>query len=147
MEEDLAKSRSGKSLKGYEFSNLLFFLVVIVAFGVLVTFVFRHYGTRDQEQSEGGMVGVVSEAVGSGSDVGLFYLDTKLSERTLRYRSRLEISATDDGLVRDLFALPGVEEITIDRKVIILKKNGSARWESIQSGVRRIVKEHLHSHF
>ena len=147
MEEDLAKSRSGKSLKGYEFSNLLFFLVVIIAFGVLVTFVFRHYGTRDQEQSEGGVVGVVSEAVGSGSDVGLFYLDTKLSERTLQYRSRLEISATDDGLVRDLFALPGVEEITIDRKVIILKKNGSARWEGIQSGVRRIVKEHLHIHF
>jgi hypothetical protein len=147
MEEDLAKSRSGKSLKGYELTNLLFFLVLIVAFGVLVTFVFRHYGTRNQEQSEGDAVGVVSEAVGSGSDIGLFYLDTKLSERTLRYRSRLEIPATDDGLVRDLFALPGIEEVTIDQKVIILKKNGSARWESIQAGVRRIVKEHLHIHF
>jgi len=147
MEEDLAKSRSGKSLKGYEFTNLLFFLVLIVALGVLVTFVFRHYGTRNQEQSEGSSVGVVSEAVGSGSDIGLFYLDTKLSERTLQYRSRLEIPATDDGLVRDLFALPGIEEVTIDPKVIILKKNGSARWESIQAGVRRIVKEHLHIHF
>ena len=143
----MTKSRSGKSLKGYELTNLLFFLVLIVAFGVLVTFVFRHYGTRHQEQSEGDAVGVVSEAVGSGSDIGLFYLDTKLSERTLRYRSRLEIPATDDGLVRDLFALPGVEEVTIDPKVIILKKNGSARWESIQAGVRRIVKEHLHIHF
>ena len=143
----MTKSRSGKSLKGYELTNLLFFLVLIVAFGVLVTFVFRHYGTRNQEQSEGGAVGVVSEAVGSGSDIGLFYLDTKLSERTLRYRSRLEIPATDDGLVRDLFALPGVEEVTIDPKVIILKKNGSARWESIQAGVRRTVKEHLHIHF
>jgi hypothetical protein len=143
----LTKSRSGKSLKGYELTNLLFFLVLIVAFGVLVTFVFRHYGTRNQEQSEGDAVGVVSEAVGSGSDIGLFYLDTKLSERTLRYRSRLEIPATDDGLVRDLFALPGVEEVTIDPKVIILKKNGSARWESIQAGVRRTVKEHLHIHF
>ncbi len=143
----MAKSRSGKSLKGYELTNLLFFLVLIVALGVLVTFVFRHYGTRNQEQSEGDVVGVVSEAVGSGSDIGLFYLDTKLSERTLRYRSRLEIPATDDGLVRDLFALPGIEEVTIDSKVIILKKNGSARWESIQAGVRRIVKEHLHIHF
>jgi hypothetical protein len=147
MEEDLAKSRSGKSLKGYEFTNLLFFLVLIVALGVLVTFVFRHYGTRNQEQSEGSSVGVVSEAVGSGSDIGLFYLDTKLSERTLQYRSRLEIPATDDGLVSELFALPGIEEVTIDPKVIILKKNGSARWESIQPGVRRIVKEHLHIHF
>lgn len=143
----MTKSRSGKSLKGYELTNLLFFLVLIVAFGVLVTFVFRHYGTRNQEQSEGALVGVVSEAVGSGSDIGLFYLDTKLSERTLRYRSRLEIPATDDGLVRDLFALPGIEEVTIDSKVIILKKNGSARWESIQASVRRIVKEHLHIHF
>jgi hypothetical protein len=143
----LAKSRSGKSLKGYELTNLLFFLVLIVAFGVLVTFVFRHYGTRNQEPTEGAVVGVVSEAVGSGSDIGLFYLDTKLSERTLRYRSRLEIPATDDGFVRDLFALPGVEEVTIDQKTVILKKNGSARWESIQLGVRRIVKEHLHIHF
>jgi Scaffold protein Nfu/NifU N terminal len=143
----LTKSRSGKSLKGYELTNLLFFLVLIVAFGVLVTFVFRHYGTRNQEQSEGDVVGVVSEAVGSGSDIGLFYLDTKLSERTLRYRSRLEIPATDDGLVRDLFALPGVEEVTIDQKVIMLKKNGSSRWEGVQPGVRRIVKEHLHIHY
>ena len=147
MEEDLAKSRSGKSLKGYEFTNLLFFLVLIVALGILVTFVFRHYGIRDQESSNEAVVGVVSDAVSSGSDVGLFYLDTKLSERTLQYRSRLEIPATDDGLVRELFALPGIEEVTIDQKIIILKKNGSSRWESIQPGVRRIVKEHLHIHY
>jgi hypothetical protein len=147
MEEDLAKSRAGKSLKSYELTNLLFFLVLIVALGVLVTFVFRHYGIRGRESSDEAVVGVVSEAVGSGSDIGLFYLDTKLSERTLQYRSRLEIPATDDGLVRELFALPGVEEVTIDQKVIILKKNGSTRWESIQPVVRRIVKEHLHIHY
>jgi hypothetical protein len=147
MEEDLAKSRSGKSLKKYELTNLLFFLVLIVALGVLVTFVFRHYGTRNQESSEGSVVGVVSEAVGPGSDIGLFYLDTKISQSTQRFRSRIEIPATDDGLVRELFALPGVEEVTIDQKVIMLKKNGSVRWESIQPGVRRIVKEHLHMHY
>jgi hypothetical protein len=147
MEEDLAKSRSGRSLKKYELTNLLFFLVLIVALGVLVTFVFRHYGMQNQESSEGGAEGVVSESVGSGSDVGLFYLDTKISETTQRYRSRLEISPTDDGLVRELFSLPGVEEVTIDQKVIILKKNGSSRWENIQPGVRRIVKEHLHIHY
>jgi hypothetical protein len=50
-------------------------------------------------------------------------------------------------LVRELFALPGVEEITIDQKVIMIKKNGSARWEGIQPGVRRIVKDHLHIHY
>ena len=143
----MAKSRSGRSLKKYELTNLLFFLGLIAALGLVVTFVFRHYGMQNQGASEESAAGIVSEAVGSGSDVGLFYLDTKLSETTLRYRSRLEIPATDDGLVRDLFALPGVEEITIDQKVIILKKNGSARWESIQPGVRRIVKEHLHIHY
>ena len=147
MEEYLAKSRSGRSLKKYELTNLLFFLVLIVALGVVVTFVFRHYGIRNQESSEGDVVGVVSEAVGSGSDVGLFYLDTKISEGTRRYRSRLEIPPTDDGFVRELFALPGVEEVTIDQKVIMLKKNGSVRWESIQPGVRQIVKEHLHIHY
>ncbi len=147
MEEDLAKSRSGKSLKGYEFTNLIFFLALILALGVLVTFVFRHYGKGDQAASEESVVGVVSEAVSSGSDVGLFYLDTKLSEITLRYRSRLEIPATDDGLVRELFALPGIEEVTIDQKIIILKKNGSTQWERIQPGIRRIVKEHLHLHY
>ena len=147
MEEDLAKSRSGKSLKGYEFTNLIFFLALILALGVLVTFVFRHYGKGDQAASEESVAGVVSEAVSSGSDVGLFYLDTRLSETTLRYRSRLEIPATDDGLVRELFALPGIEEVTIDQKIIILKKNGSTPWERIQPGIRRIVKEHLHIHY
>lgn len=143
----MAKSRSGKSLKKYELTNLLFFLVLIVALGVLVTFVFRHYGKGDQGSSEESVAGVVSDAVSSGSDVGLFYLDTKLSETTRRYRSRLEIPPTDDGLVRELFSLPGIEEVTVDQKIIILKKNGSARWESIQPGVRRIVKEHLHLHY
>ncbi|HTY64930.1 MAG TPA: NifU N-terminal domain-containing protein [Acidobacteriota bacterium] len=143
----MAKSRSGRSLKKYELSNLLFFLVLIAAFGVVVTLVFRHYGMQSGESSDEGAVGVVSEAVGSGSDIGLFYLDTKLSETTRRYKSRLEIPPTDDGLVRELFALPGVEEVTIDQKVLILKKNGSSRWESIQPGVRRIVKDHLHIHY
>lgn len=143
----MAKSRSGRSLKKYELTNLLFILVLIAAFGVVVTLVFRHYGMPSGESSDEGAVGVVSEAVGSGSDVGLFYLDTKLSETTRRYKSRLEIPPTDDGLVRELFALPGVEEVTIDQKVLILKKNGSSRWESIQPGIRRIVKEHLHIHY
>jgi hypothetical protein len=143
----LKKSRSGKSLKRYELTNLLFFLTLIIALGILVTFVFRHYGTRNQELSDEAAVGVISDACGAGSDVGLFYLDTKLSETARQYRNRLEIPVTDDGFVRELFALPGVEEVTIDQKVVIVKKNASARWETIQSGVRRIVKDHLHIHY
>jgi hypothetical protein len=143
----LKKSRAGRSLKRYELTNLLFFLILIIALGILVSFVFRYYGKRNQDTSDEASVGVVSDAVGSGSDVGLFYLDTKLSETTRQYRSRLEIPVTDDGLLRELFALPGVEEITINQKVIVIRKNGSARWEGIQSGVRRIVREHLHIHY
>jgi hypothetical protein len=137
----------GRSLKKYELTNLLFILVLIAALGILVTFVFRYYGKQGQDVSGESSVGVVSDSVSSGADVGIFYLDTKLSEVTRRYRSRIEIPITDDGLVRELFALPGVEEITIDQKNIMIKKNGSARWEGIQSGVRRIVKDHLHIHY
>jgi hypothetical protein len=148
MEADLVFFRSGrKSLKKYEISNLLFFLAIIVALGVMVTFVFRYYGTRGQKPAEEQDVGVVSDALSAGSDVGLFYLGTKLSEASHQYRSRLDIPVTDDGLVKDLFSLPGVEEITLDQRVIVVKKNVSARWESIQPGVRRIVKSHLHIHY
>ena len=144
----MKKSRAmGKSLKKYEITNLLFFLVLIVALGVLVSFVFRYYGTRNQQPSEENVIGVIDEALSEGSDVGLFYLDTRLSETTRQYRSRLEIPATDDGLVRDLFNLPGIEEVTVDQQTIILKKNGSTRWDAIESRVRQIVKNHLHTHF
>ncbi len=89
----------------------------------------------------------MSESLSPESDVGVFYLGTKLSETTRQYRSRLEIPVTDDGLVRDLFALPGVEEVTINQAMIMLKKTTSSRWESIQPGVRIIVKNHLHLHY
>ena len=144
----MSKAPAGrKSLKKYEVTNLLFFLTLIAALGILVSFVFRFYGTRNRESSDEAQIGVVSDALGAGSDVGLFYLDTKLTETSRQYRSRLEIPATDDGLVRDLFAIPGVEEITVDQRMIVLKKNASARWESIGPGVKRIVKNHLHLHY
>ena len=144
----MTSSPSGRrSLKSYETTNLLFFLTLIVALGVLVAFVFRFYGTRNEEIEGGAQAGVVSDALGAGSDVGLFYLDTKISDTARQYRSRLEIPTTDDGFIRDLFAIPGVEEITIDQRMIVLKKTASARWESIGPSVRRIVKSHLHLHY
>ena len=144
----MSKSRAGgKSLKSYEITNLLFFLVLIIALAVLVSYVFRYYGTRDQQSAEETQIGVISDALSEGSDMGLFYLDTRLSETTRQYKSLLEIPPTDDGLVRDLFNLPGIEEVTIDQQTIILKKNGSIRWDAIQSRVRQIVKNHLHTHY
>ena len=136
-----------RSLNKYEITNLLFFLAIVVALGVMVTFVFRYYGTRDQKPAEETDMGVVSDALSDGSDVGLFYLGTKLSETSHQYRSRLDIPVTDDGLLRELFSLPGIEEITLDQRIIVVKKNVSVRWDSIQPGVRRIVKSHLHIHY
>ena len=51
IRKDAPKTASGgrRSLTRYEITNLLFFLTIIVALGVLVTFVFRYYGTRNQE--------------------------------------------------------------------------------------------------
>jgi hypothetical protein len=145
VEKSLNKPQ--RSLKKYELNNLLFFLVLIIALGVMVSFVFRYYGNRNQAPEEESAQGVVSEAISEGSDVGLFYLGTKLTETKHQYQSRLQIPSTDDGLVRDLFNLPGVEEITIDQKNIIVKKNGSVRWDSVRAGVRDIVKDHLHLHY
>jgi hypothetical protein len=136
-----------RSLKKYEITNLLFFLVLMIALGVLVFFVFRYYGNGGRTSEEDSAPGIVSEAVSEGTNVGIFYLGTRLTETTHQYQSRLQISATDDGLIRDLFSLPGVEEITLNPTTLLIKKNGSVRWESIQSGVRTIVGNHLHQHF
>jgi hypothetical protein len=144
----LSNPRSGRrSLKKYEITNLLFFLGLIVALGVLVAFVFRYYGTRNNEPETEADLGVVSDSLSPTSDVGMFYLGTKLSETSHQYRSRLEVPVTDDGLIKDLFDLPGVEEITLDQRIIVIRKNPSTRWEAIQPGVRRIVKAHLHLHY
>jgi hypothetical protein len=122
-------------------------MVLIVALGVVVAVVFRHYGTADQEASGGGGVGVIDVAFDSGSDIGMFILDTRISETTLRYRSRIDIPVTDDGFIKALFALPGVEEVTVNQKSIMLKKSASSQWETIKPAVQRIVNNHLHIHF
>jgi hypothetical protein len=144
----LTNRKSGRgTLQQYELANLIFFLVLIVALGVLVALVFNHYRTLDQGPSDEGDIGVVSEALDSTSDVGMFYLGTKIAETNYRYQSRIEIPVTDDGFLKELFSLPGVEGVTINQKTIMLKKNSSARWETISPGVRRIVSKHLHIHY
>ena len=144
----MKNSKAGRrSLKKYELSNLFFFLGLIAVLAILVTFVFRYYGTRDEAPPDESNIGVVSESLSAGSDIGVFYLDTKLSEVNLQYQSRIEIPSTDDGLVRGLFDLPGVESVTINQKMIMIKKTASARWENIGPGVRQIVKKHLHIHY
>ncbi len=144
----MSNARSGRrSLKKYELTNLLFFVLLIVALGVLVAFVFRYYGTRPIGAEPESDMGVVSTSLSSTSDVGMFYLGTKLAETSHQFRSRLEVPVTDDGLLKDMFDIPGVEEITLGERIIVIRKSNSARWEGIEPGVRRLVKNHLHIHY
>ncbi|MDR0310089.1 MAG: NifU N-terminal domain-containing protein [Acidobacteriota bacterium] len=136
----------GKSLKGYEFTNLLFFLVLIVVLAGGCWWVFYHIGTKDRVVVVDAEPGIASEQ--TTGDITLFYLEgfhIVGSART--YRSRLEIPSTDDGLVRDLFGLPGLEEIVIEPQLIIVKKNGTVSWNKLSQPIRDIIKNHLHSHY
>jgi hypothetical protein len=136
-----------RSLKKYEVANLLFFLTIIIVLGILVTFVFRYYGTKHELGPDESEKGVVSAALSEGSDVGVFHLGTRISEVSLQYRSRLEVPVTDDGFIEELFSLPGVEEVTINQSVIMIRKSSSVSWRQIQPGVDRIVMQHLHIHY
>jgi hypothetical protein len=144
----LAKSKAGgRSLKKYEAANLVFFLCLILALGILVTFVFRIYGTRDEVVSQGGEKGIVAEALYPGNDLGMFQLGTKVFETSRQYRSHLDIPVTDDGFLRDLFAIPGVKEVIVDQRSIIIKKDSSTPWDSIRPKVQETVMRHLHLHY
>ena len=147
-EADLGKSGAGRrSLKKYEVINLIFFLCLILALGVLVTFVFRIYGTRNEVVSQGGEKGIVAEALYPGNDLGMFQLGTKVFETSRQYRSQLEIPVTDDGFLRELFNIPGVREVIVDQRSIIIKKDPSTSWESIRPKVQEAVMRHLHLHY
>jgi len=136
----------GKSLKGYEFTNLLFFLFIAVVLGGGCWWVFYHYGTKDRIVVVDIQPGISSEQ--TTDDIALFYLEGfRITEVTRQYRSMLEVPATDDGLIRGLFELPGVEEVTIQPQLIIVKKNGTVNWDKLRGSIRNIVNNHLHPHY
>jgi len=137
-----------KSLKGYEGANLLLFLFVIVILAVFVSFVFKSYKDAGQVPSgaSGENEGILSEVVSPATDTCVYYLGTKLTETRHQHRNRLEIPVTDDGLVRGLFEIPGIEAVTVDQRLIVIQKTPSATWDAIQPGVREIIKNHLHMH-
>jgi len=144
----LAKSGAGrKSLRKYEASNLLFFIGLILALGILVTFVFRFYSSGNKPPSGGGERGIVSEALYPGSDIGMFYLGTKVFETSGQYQNVLQIPVTDDGFLEELFSISGVQEITVDRRSVMIRKDFSADWEDIRPDLHRIIERHLHLHY
>ena len=147
-EADLAKSGAGRrSLKKYEVTNLLFFLALMVALGIAVTFVFRYYVNRNKGIDSDGERGIVAEAFYPGSDIGMFQLGTKIFQTSHQYSNILDIPVTDDGFLKELFAIPGVEEIMVDQKSIMIKKETSIPWEKIKPRVQEVVLRHLHLHY
>jgi len=137
--------KSKGSLKGYEFSNLLFLLVIMTALGFGCWAVFHYFSTKDWEVVEI-EPGISSEEI--NEDIAMFYLEGfKIVGVARTYRSRLEIPTTDDGLISGLFNLPGVEELVIQPESIIVKKNGTVGWDKLSGPIRDILKNHLHSHY
>jgi len=137
-----------KSLKGYEGTNLLFFLVFMIALGTFVAFVFRSYRFPSEAPRNSGdnANGVLSEAVDPSSGFCIFYVGTRISVAKRRYEGPHAIPATDDGLVRELFAIPGVTGVVVDENLIMLEKSTSAPWERIQGTAREVINSHLHIH-
>ena len=138
--------KSKGSLKGYELTNLLFFLVLIVVLGAGCWWVFYHIGTKDRIVVVDAAPGISLEV--TTDDIAMFYLEGfNIVGMSRTYRSRLEIPSTDDGFIRGLFDLPGVEELVIEPKLVIVKKNGTVNWDKLSGPVSDIIKKHLHSHY
>ena len=135
--------KSKGSLKGYELTNLLFFLVIVVVLGGGCWWVLYHYGTKDRVIIVDPSPGIASEVV--HEDIATFYLEGfRIVESTRQYRGRLDVPATDDGLIRDMFELQGVEEITIQPNLVMVKKNGTVSWDSLRAPIRDVINSHLH---
>lgn len=140
-------AKRGTSLQRYEGMNLLFFLGCILVLGVFVSYVFQVYRTSGQKPPKAtDENGIISEVVSTSAESGLFYLGTRLSESSRVYRKLTEVPESDDGLVKGLFAIPGVVEVQVDQRLIVLRKAPSAHWEEIQPGAREIINRHLHMH-
>ena len=139
--------RMGNAHRKYEGTNLLFFLVFILALGVFVAWVFQSYKTRGERPERAHADdGIVTEAVSETSGSCLFYLGAKVSEKSSTYMGPSDIPHTDDGMVKDFFSIPGVVEVTVDQRLIVLQKAPSAHWEEIQPAAREIIRNHLHLH-
>jgi hypothetical protein len=112
-----------------------------------VAWVFQSYKTRGERPERARADdGIITEVVSETSGTCLFYLGTKMSESSSKYRGPSDIPRTDDGMVKDFFSIPGVVEVTVDQRLIVLQKAPAAHWEEIQPAAREIIRSHLHLH-
>lgn len=136
-----------RRLKGYEIKNLLFFLGFIGALAIFGAFVFQGYKDRDKVPPKPfDPNGILNEFIVPTADSCYFNMGTRLTESTRKYHTPKDIPATDDGFIKGLFAIPGIVEIIVDQKLIVLRKAPKAHWEAIQPVAREIITAHLHMH-
>lgn len=128
--------------------NLLFFLGFILVLGSFVALVFHSYRSQGDGSPSAAEknAGIVTEMVTPGTDSCVYYVGTKLSETSHRFRSSMEIPATDDGFLRGLFEVPGVIGVQLSPKMVVIQKLPSASWDIIRPGTRAVLNKHLHMH-
>jgi hypothetical protein len=136
--------RRGDVLKKYEIMNLLFFAGFILVLGAFVAIVFHMYRTPTPAPRQDD--GILSEFVTAESESCLFYVEKPVSEGSQRYRGATEIPPGDDGFLKELFAISGVSQVLIDKKLVVIQKTPSAHWEIIRPRAREVIHNHLHLH-
>jgi len=130
-----------KVLRRYEGLNLVLLLFAVVALTIFSTWVFQFYSNPDQEGD--GQKEILSE-VFTDSDVCMFTVGARLTHTSHRYQSPAEI-ITSDPLARKLFGVPGIIEVAINEKSVVLRKLPSARWEAIKPAARGIISDYLNT--
>ncbi len=133
------KLHGRKSLTRYEGVNLVVLLLAVVALALFATWVFQTYSKPDDGPASDAVI--ISEAV-VDADICMFTVGTRLTQTVRHYRSPVEIR-NDDPLARSLFAVPGVAQVVINPKSIVIYKLPSARWETVQSAARGVISDHL----
>lgn len=128
-----------KSLQRYEWLNLVLLLLAVVALAGFATWVFQYYGRPAEESASGG--GIISEVV-VDDDVCMYTVGTRLTHTSRRFESPAQILESDK-LARQLFGIPGIVEVSIHEKSVILRKVPSVRWESIQPSARGIIDDYI----
>ena len=138
-------SRKGKMLKGYEATNLVFFLGFILVLGGFVFYIFHSYKSENDKLMRQAEIddGIQSVVLSAATNSCLFYLADRYADSSHTYHSAGEIPANDDGLLKDLFEISGVIQVVVDEKLIVVSKAPSAHWEMIQPTAKEIIAGYI----
>ncbi len=137
--------RKGNILKGYEATNLVFFLGFVLVLGGFVFYIFHSYKSENDKLTQRYEVddGIQSVVLSTATNSCLFYLADKYADSSHTYHSAREIPADDDGLLKDLFGITGVIQVVVDEKLIVVSKSPSSHWEMIQPTAKEIIAGYI----